>query len=307
MRTLSSETSFVEMGEEKFFKWFPKFGTKSYQNYLNCMEILWVNKHSLRRMYISHRSWFTEKNVFFWLQKLLLKWTSNFFNGKIFHLENFFLINLLSLVNVLLWRAMSTQLIKLFWSGYPFQTMLGLKSWKSWFPVPITTCFYCLSRQDPGPVRCRCCGGVRAQHPLQRPPALPRGRGHDSSGQDCVWEGDYLEWGHRWHHQHPPLSATTESSSASLTAGTPLWPPAMNDERSSLVYTCGEAGLNDVDGQVITGGWPRDTCRWLGRPTETQPLVSRCGDGSVTRTRKTFFIDNNFIFCEFLSWTLSRQ
>ena len=139
MRTLSSETSFVEMGDEKFFKWFPKFGTKSYQKYLNCMEILWVNKHSLRRMYISHRSRFTEKKVFFWLKKLLLKWTSNFLNKKFFNLKNLFLINLLLLVNVLLWRATPSQLIKLFWRGYPFQPMLGLTSWKSWFPVPVTT------------------------------------------------------------------------------------------------------------------------------------------------------------------------
>ena len=72
MRTLSSETSFVEMGDEKFFKCFPKFGTKSYQKYLNCMEILWVNKHYLRRTYILNRSPFTENDISFWLQKLLL-------------------------------------------------------------------------------------------------------------------------------------------------------------------------------------------------------------------------------------------
>ena len=72
MRTLSSETPLVEMDEKKFFKWFPKFGTKSYQKYLNCMKILWVNKHSLRRTYILHRSPFTENDISFWLQKLLL-------------------------------------------------------------------------------------------------------------------------------------------------------------------------------------------------------------------------------------------
>ena len=49
------------------------------------------------------------------------------------------------------------------------------------------------------------------------------------------------------------------------------------DDRSSLVYTCGET--------VVSGG----------------------GDGSMTRTRIAFSIDNNFIFCEFLSRTVSRQ
>ena len=39
--------------------------------------------------------------------------------------------------------------------------------------------FDCPSIQNPGPVRCGYCGGVRAQHPLQRPPALPRGQGRD--------------------------------------------------------------------------------------------------------------------------------
>ena len=69
---LYMETPLVEMDEKKFFKWFPKFGTKSYQKYLNCMEILWVNKHSLRRTYILQRSPFTENDISFWLQKLLL-------------------------------------------------------------------------------------------------------------------------------------------------------------------------------------------------------------------------------------------
>ena len=72
MGTLYSETPFVEMDEKKFFKWFPKFGTFTYQKFLNYMEILWVNKHSLRRTYILHRSPCTDNDIFFWLQKLLL-------------------------------------------------------------------------------------------------------------------------------------------------------------------------------------------------------------------------------------------
>ena len=256
MRTLSSETSFVEMGEEKFFKWFPKFGTKSYQKYLNCMEILWVNKHALRRMYISHRSRFTEKKVFFWLKKLLLKWTSNFLNKKFFNLKNLFLINLLLLVNVLLWRATPSQLIKLFWRGYPFQPMLGLTSWMSWFPVPVTT----FSIVPAYKTQVRWDAGTVAE-----------------CGPSILYSG---------------LLHCPEARGVTVLAGTVFWSSL---EQSGVHVRGGRAKY--CRRPVITGGWPRETCWWLGRQSEAQPVVSRGGDGSVTRTRITLFILNYKRLC----------
>lgn len=161
-------------------------------------------------MYISHRSRFTEKKVFFWLKKLLVKWTSNFLNKKFFNLKNLFLINLLLLVNVLLWRATPSQLIKLFWRGYPFQPMLGLTSWMSWFPVPVTTfsivpAYKTQVRWDAGTVAE--CG----------PSILYSGLLHCPEARGVTWQ---------------------------------FWPGlCFGAVWSSLVYTCGEAGLNIVDGR----------------------------------------------------------
>ena len=246
MRTLSSETSFVEMGEEKFFKWFPKFGTKSYQKYLNCMEILWVNKHALRRMYISHRSRFTEKKVFFWLKKLLLKWTSNFLNKKFFNLKNLFLINLLLLVNVLLWRATPSQLIKLFWRGYPFQPMLGLTSWMSWFPVPVTTfsivpAYKTQVRWDAGTVA-ECGPSILYSGLLH----CPEARGvtvlaGTVFGKVNIWNGVTGDIINTLERDNRVIFSVTYSRNPIIVT--------TSNERSSLVYTCGEAGLNNVDGR----------------------------------------------------------